>query len=144
MAQSTTPTTQTKAITINLRKRLIRLHSRRRRKRAAGLVREAVARFTKTDEANVRLNKELNEFIQKNASGASFLWARMKVNAEKTGEMVEVKMPQSKAQQQVRAAKPDAKKEEKKEAKANAENKTGKEGKQANKAGKEPKQQKQA
>lgn len=83
---------QNMTMTINIRKRLLRLHTARRRKRAVGLVREAVARFAKADIDKIKINNELNEFLSKNASGASFLWAKLKVNVEKGDDKVEVKL----------------------------------------------------
>ncbi len=134
MAQvATQPTTQT--MTINLRKKLLRLHTARRRKRAAGLLMEAVARFSKSDPDKIRLNKELNEFILKNASGASFLWAKLKVNVEKSADRVEIKMYSQKAQT-AQAQKKDEKKEKPQAAKETKQ--------QPAKETKEPKPQKQA
>lgn len=125
-------------MTINLRKQLLRLHSMRRRKRAAGLVREAVARFSKSDIDKIRISRDLNEFIAKNASGASFMWSRIALNVEKSDDKVEVKLRAPKATAPVAAA---AKKEEVKKPKAEAK----KEGPEKAKAvSKEPKQQKQA
>ena len=136
MAQNTPQVaTKTTTMTINLRKKLIRLHATRRRKRAAGLVMEAVARFSKADPDGIRLSKELNEFIQKNASGASFLWSKLKLNVEKTGEKTEVKIYTAKAAAQpaptaakaVKAiAKPEEKKQEMKEKKETKEPKAQK------------------
>ncbi|MDE1855472.1 MAG: hypothetical protein KGH57_04110 [Candidatus Micrarchaeota archaeon] len=106
-------------MTINLRKKLLRLHTTRRRKRAAGLLMEAVARFSKSDPDKIRLDKGLNEFILKKASGASFLWAKLKVNVEKSADKVEVKMYSQKTQAQTsqQTAKADEKKQATKEAK---------------------------
>lgn len=83
---------QSIAMTINLKKKLIRLHTARRRKRIVGLVKEAVARFSKSDIEKIKIHHELNEFLAKNASGASFLWAKLKLNVEKSDDKVEVKL----------------------------------------------------
>jgi len=110
-AQTTTKTT---TMTINLRKKLLRLHAARRRKRAAGLVTEAVARFTKSNQDSIRLSRELNEFIVRNSRGASPLWSKLKISVEKTGDRTEVKMYSEKAPAQ--AAQNSAKDAEKKQA----------------------------
>ncbi len=141
MAQGATqPTTQT--MTINLRKSLLRLHTARRRKRAAGLVREAVARFSKSDPETVVINRELSEFIAKNASGASFLWAKLKINVEKSADRVEAKIYGQKAQVAAPAAA--AKAEQKKTEEKKPQKKAETEAKQKPKETKEPRQQKQA
>lgn len=141
MAQGATqPTTQT--MTINLRKSLLRLHTARRRKRAAGLVREAVARFSKSDPETVVINRELSEFIAKNASGASFLWAKLKINVEKSADRVEAKIYGQKAQVTAPAAA--AKAEQKKTEEKKPQKKAETEAKQKPKETKEPRQQKQA
>lgn len=124
---------QSTTFTINLRKRLLRLHTARRRKRATGLVREAVARFAKSDPEKIKINRELSEFIAKNASGASYMWSKLKVSVDKNEDKVEVRMYSTKspaAPQAAQKGKGGGKKEEK--------------GKEAAKEKKEPKQQKQA
>lgn len=85
-------------MTVNLRKKLIRLHTARRRKRAVGLVREAAAKLSKSKIESVRIGRDLNEFLAKNASGASFLWARLKLNIEKSEGKVEVKLYTTKSE----------------------------------------------
>ena len=137
MAQTTPKeTTKTTTMTVNLRKRLLRLHATRRRKRVLGLLAETVARFSKSDVGNVRIDKDLNDFVLKKARGSSFIWAKLKVNVEKTGDKTEVKMYATKAAQpaQATAAKPakalakpeDGKKAEPKEKKETKEPKTQK------------------
>jgi ribosomal protein L31E len=114
MAKDTAQTTtRTTTMTINLRKKLLRLHAARRRKRAAGLVTEAVARFTKSNPDGIRLSRELNEFIVRNSRGASSLWSKLKISVEKTGDRTEIKMYSAKAPAQ--AALPSAKAGEKKQ-----------------------------
>ena len=88
---------QSISLTINLRKKLIRLHTARRRKRAVGLVKEAVARFAKADPEKIKIHHELNEFLERNASGASFMWAKLKLNVEKSDNKVEVKLQTTKS-----------------------------------------------
>ncbi len=143
-------------MTINLRKSLLRLHTVRRRKRAAALVKEAVARYSKSDIEKVKIGKELNEFIAKNASGASFMWAKLALSIEKAENRVDVKLHVDKQAQEKKpeAAKPEEKKakaekaaapakKEKADAKAEKPAKESKEAK-APKEPKEAKQQKQA
>jgi hypothetical protein len=88
---------QSTTMTINLRKKLINLHTARRRKRTIGLVKEAVARFSKSDIDKIKIHHELNEFLERNASGASFLWSKLKLNVEKSADKVEVKLYSEKA-----------------------------------------------
>lgn len=114
---------QNTTLTVNLKKKLLRLHTRRRRKRAVGLVREAVARFTKSDVGKVKINSDLNQFIERNASGASFLWARLRVSVEKGDDKVEVKLYTPKTGPVSTAA---PKSEEKKNPKAEESKKTEK------------------
>ena len=94
---------QSTTMTVNLRKGLLRLHTARRRKRAMGLLKEAVARFTKSDLEKIKIHKDVNTFIERNASGASFLWARMKLSVEKSENKVEVKLPTTKPETKVEA-----------------------------------------
>ncbi len=101
-------------MTINLRKRLLRLHSIRRRKRAAGLVREAVAKLSKSDINKIRIGRDLNEFIEKNANGASFMWSRLALSVEKSEDRVDVKLQAAKAAAAAPAAQPAQKAEDKK------------------------------
>jgi ribosomal protein L31E len=103
----------TTTLTINLKKKLIRLHTARRRRRAVSLVKEAVARFSKTDIDKIKIDPGLNEFIERNASGASYLWAKLKVNVEKGTDTADVKLYTAKAVAATAAAaspKPEAKK----------------------------------
>ena len=88
---------QSTTMTINLRKKLINLHTARRRKRVVGLVKEAVARFSKSDIGKIKIHHELNEFLEKNASGVSFLWTRLKLKVDKSDDKVEVKLYSAKA-----------------------------------------------
>ncbi len=110
---------QSATLTVNLKKKLVRMHTSRRRKRAVGLITEAVARFTKTDPNMITVHKDLNAFIQRNASGASFLWAKMKVDVEKLGEGVRIKLPGTKTEIKTET-KSEAKAEKKEEAKTGA------------------------
>jgi ribosomal protein L31E len=96
-------------MTINLRKRLLRLHSSRRRSRAVGMLKEDIAKFTKSDIGSVRLNNELNKMIERNSGGATVLLSRLKVEVAKSEGKVEVKLPQSAAE----SAKPNPKTETK-------------------------------
>jgi len=89
---------QTIALTINLRKNLLKLHVKRRRKRAPGLVKEAVARFTKSDIDTIRLHRDLNTFIERQLNGGSSLISRIKVSVEKSEGKVEVKLPSTKTE----------------------------------------------
>ncbi len=98
----------TTTMTINLRQKLIRLHSMRRRRRIVGLLKEAVARFSKSDVDDIRINRELNNFLERNANGASFMWAKLKVNVEKTEGKVEVKLYAQKTEKPTTAAAPKA------------------------------------
>jgi ribosomal protein L31E len=96
-------------MTINLRKRLLKLHSSRRRRRIAGMLKEDVAKFTKSDIENVRINNELNKMIERNSGGPTVLLSRLKVEIIKSEDKVEVKLPQSAAE----AVKPNPKAESK-------------------------------
>jgi ribosomal protein L31E len=85
-------------MTINLRKRLLRLHSSNRRSRAVGMLREDIAKFTKSDIGSVRLNDDLNKMIERNSGGATVLLSRLKVQIVKSEDKVEVKLPQTAAE----------------------------------------------
>ncbi len=88
---------QAKTITINIRKKLIRLHRNRRRKRISGIVREEAARLTKADPGSISISRQLNEALLKGAQGPSFMLARVTVSVEKKGDGVELRIPVSAA-----------------------------------------------
>ncbi len=81
MATQTTKTVRT----IKLSKRLIRTHKPRRIGNSIRMLREEIARHTKTGVDNVKIGSELNRYLLKGAMGS---FAGIKIAIEKTGEAV--------------------------------------------------------
>lgn len=99
---------QSTTITLNVKKNLIKLHLARRRARVIGLLKEAAARFTKTDIEEIKIHKDLNEYLEKNTGR----WTRLKVSVEKSEGKVELKPYVAKAESvasKSAASKPEAK-----------------------------------
>ncbi len=111
---------QTRTITINIRKKLMRLHRNRRRQRISGIVREEAARLTKSEPESITISKQLNEALLKGAQGSSFMLARVAVSVEQKDGGMELRLPAPAAPAQApapaKAAAP--KKEEKKQLQA--------------------------
>lgn len=85
---------QSKTITINLRKKLLRLHRNRRRQRISGIVKEEAARLTKSEPGQISISRQLNQALLKDAQGSSsFMLARVTVSVEKKGEGIELRLP---------------------------------------------------
>lgn len=111
---------QARNITINIRKKLMRLHRNRRRQRISGIVREEAARLTKSKPESITISRQLNEALLKGAQGSSFMLAKVTVSVEQKDGSIELRVPTAAAQAQATApAKAAAgKKEEKKQLQA--------------------------
>ena len=59
---------QARKITINIRKKLMRLHRNRRRQRISGIVREEAARLTKSKPESITISRQLNEALSPSLS----------------------------------------------------------------------------
>ena len=120
-------------MTINLRKKLIRIHKSRRRNRAIKRLREEVSRKTKVELSKVSISKGLNRHV---ILSLSKNLKPLKVSIEKSGDSAKVSLPGeekkvekaqapvkeggTKAKAEAKAAVPE-KKEEKADATPNAE-----------------------
>ncbi|MGI0141428.1 MAG: hypothetical protein ACREBF_02125 [Candidatus Micrarchaeales archaeon] len=110
-------------VTISLRKRLVKIHETRRRKMAINYLRQSIAKISKVDEGNVRINADLNEFMTIH-SGKNMSRLELKITKDANKATVSLLNPVKKTapvQEVKKETKPAAKKtEEKKEAKAAA------------------------
>ena len=80
------PTTN---ITLNLRKRLLKVHMSQRRKKVSKYAREAIARFAKVDIAKIRFDSDLNRHLIARVSRKPVAF---KVSVEKLGDIVKVRL----------------------------------------------------
>ncbi len=97
---TTTPVTKSTR-TINLSKRLKRTHNPRRIGNSIRLVREEIARHSKTSPENVRIGGELNRYL---LLGAMQGFYGVKVAIEKKGEIVSVDLFEKRKRPQLPAA----------------------------------------
>lgn len=134
---------ESKTITVNLKRKLMKLHVNRRRKRAVNLLREEVARLTKTDLENVKIGEDVNRFFTRSARGASPLLKGLKVGIERSEGKLRVSMPTAGAVTTLTKAE-EEKKETKEEAKPKAKEQPKQEKKGEPKRDESSKQQKQA
>ncbi len=77
-------------MTINLRKKLIRIHKSRRRNRAIKRLREEVSRKTKVELSKVSISKGLNRHV---ILSLSKNLKPLKVSIEKSGDSAKVSLP---------------------------------------------------
>jgi len=79
----------TTTITLNLRKRLLKLHMPHRRKNAARYAKEAIARFAKADIEKIRFDSVLNRHLVAKVSRRP---VSFKVSVEKLDDVVNVRL----------------------------------------------------
>lgn len=79
-------------MTINVRKRILKLHTSRRRQKVADYVKDSVARFAKADRSKIRLSPELNKFLVLRVSKAP---KAFEVEVEKKADRVDVILPKA-------------------------------------------------
>ncbi len=79
------PQTKTQTITINLTRKLRKLHAPRRKKMASTYLKEEVARYQKVKPENVKIGSDLNRHLVLNITRQS---KPIKLNVEKTGDVV--------------------------------------------------------
>lgn len=96
----------TSTITLNLKRRLLRVHLSSRRKRISTYTKEAIARFAKADIGKIRIDAGLNRHLMMNIARRP---APFKVTVEKTEDRVIARLHG--APKAPEAAKPGAKKE---------------------------------
>jgi ribosomal protein L31E len=112
-----------KSITINIKRKLMHLHANRRRIRAVPMLREEVARLTKTDISTIRIGTDVNTFFGRNARGASSILGGIKVELVRADGIMTVKLPTSGAVTTLTKAKAEAKGKEEKPKEQSAEKK---------------------
>jgi len=95
-------------MTINVRKKLLKLHHNRRRKRIADYVKQSVARFAKADKAKILISPELNSFLTVRISRKPVSFT---IEVEKKEDRVDVMLPGAEKKQAAEGKK--EKKEEK-------------------------------
>ncbi len=78
------------AVTIRLRKKLVRIHSSRRHKMAVRYLRGELARHFKAEAGSVRISKMLNEYLYANSTNRL---GPIKMMVERDGEVVKASMP---------------------------------------------------
>ena len=110
MATTTAPTVKLTR-TVNLSKRLKRTHNPRRIGNSIRLMREEVARHTKTSAESVKIGGELNRYLM---LGAMQGFYGIKIAIEKTGESVKVDLAEKRKVPVTAAQKADAKAKEEK------------------------------
>lgn len=100
-------------MTVNLRPKLVKIHSSRRLKKSIDYMREHIARHTKSDPEAVKLSSELNRYMLLNVSRRM---VRVKVNYEKAGGNVKVDLADElKKKAPAKAEEPKGKTEKKEE-----------------------------
>jgi ribosomal protein L12E/L44/L45/RPP1/RPP2 len=108
----------TTTITLNLRKRLLKVHMPHRRKNAAKYAKEAIAKFAKADIEKIRFDSVLNRHLVLNVSRRP---VKFKVTVEKLDNVVNVRLagqkPAASAPAKSEAKNTEAKAEKKQEAK---------------------------
>lgn len=72
-------------MTINLRKKLVKLRTTRRRKKAVDYLREIIAKHSKTNIENVRISNELNDYLDVKVAKHM---KRVKIVFDKSGDKV--------------------------------------------------------
>ncbi len=82
-----------KTITVNLKRKLMKLHKNRRRIRAVNMLREEVARLTKTDITTVKIGEDVNRFFTRSARSASPKLKALTVALERTEGKLKVSLP---------------------------------------------------
>jgi ribosomal protein L31E len=95
-----------KTITVNLRNRLVKIHTTRRRAKASDYLREAIGMHENVAPEAVKLDIGVNKFIFKSVYKR---FKPMKLNIDKTGDIVTVKMFQEKKEAPKEQAKAGAK-----------------------------------
>lgn len=108
----------TTTITLNLRKRLLKIHMNHRRKNAAKYAKQAIAKFAKADIEKIRFDSALNRHL---VAKVALRPVKFKVSVEKLDNVVNVRLVGEKpaaAAKKAEAAKPEKKTEAKTEAKA--------------------------
>jgi ribosomal protein L31E len=76
-------------ITLNLRKRLLKVHMTQRRKRVSRYAREAIAKFAKADIDKIRFDSDLNRHLIARISRKP---VSFKVSVEKLDDIVKVRL----------------------------------------------------
>ncbi len=71
--------------TVSLRRKLVKLHTTRRRAKAIDYLREDIARHSNTVPGSVSISGELNSYLMRNLSGQM---PEVKISVEKTGDIV--------------------------------------------------------
>ncbi len=105
----------TMTITLNLRKRLLKVHMPHRRKNAARYAREAIARFAKADIDKIRFDSALNRHLVANVARRP---VKFKVSVEKLDNVVNVRLAGAQKPAAPVTNRVEAKAEKKPEAKA--------------------------
>ena len=100
-------------ITLNLRKRLLKVHMPARRKRIATYTREAIARFAKADIEKIRFDSDLNRHLILRIARKP---VKFKVTVEKLDNVVNVRLFGAKKPAPAEAKKAEAPAKEKKAA----------------------------
>lgn len=125
----------TTTITLNLRKRLLKVHLTKRRMRVPTYTKEAIARFAKVDVDKIRIDANLNRHLIVNVARKPLAF---KVTLEKTEDKV---MARLHGAPKAEAAKPEAKAEKGKEAKPAAQRAEAKKDEKAEARHAEPKKE---
>ena len=110
----------TTTITLNLRKRLLKVHMPSRRKRISSYTKEAIARFAKADIEKIRFDSDLNRHLILRIARKP---VKFKVTVEKLDNVVNVRLAGAKKPAAAEPKKVEAKpaaRERKVEAKAAA------------------------
>ena len=112
-------------ITIGIRKYLVKQPRTKRFKKAAGYIRNRVAHYTKLDEENVKISKELNNRIMKHYS-KKMVPVKLSVKLDGGKAMVSEFVEQPKKQEQKKVeAEPKKKQDKPAKAKSGAATKQG-------------------
>ncbi len=82
-----------KTITVNLKRKLMKLHKNRRRIRAVNMLREEVARLTKTDITTVKIGEDVNRFFTRSARSASPKLKALTVALDRVDGKLRVSLP---------------------------------------------------
>lgn len=98
--------------TINLRPKLVKIHTTRRLKKALDYLRDHISRHSKTDPASVKISGELNDYMMRNVARGL---GRVKVTVDKTAKGVNVDLaPELKKKPKAQETKPSSKADAKK------------------------------
>jgi ribosomal protein L31E len=84
---------EAKTITVNIKRKLMKLHKNRRRLRAVNMLREEVARLTKTDIEMVKIGEDVNRFFTRSARSASPKLKALTVALDRTEGKLRVSLP---------------------------------------------------